>query len=119
MMDVLTLVPLNTQNPDDNEEIEIDIDKIDDATLRFLDNFVKEVKSRLYPSLASQTLAGLGQEEEENRLDPLVCLHVAAHHDAEVQSPPYRRFRQARNLVYIQQMYSSSCVQWSLRDIIR
>ena len=44
MMDVLTLVPLNTQNPDDNEEIEIDIDKIDDATLRFLDNFVKEVK---------------------------------------------------------------------------
>ena len=32
------------QNGDDPDEIEVDIDKIDDATLRFLDNYVKDVR---------------------------------------------------------------------------
>jgi len=38
----LTLV----QNGDDPDEIEVDIDKIDDATLRFLDGYVKEALAK-------------------------------------------------------------------------
>lgn len=35
------------QTGEDPDEIEIDIDKIDDATLRYLDKFVKEVSHAL------------------------------------------------------------------------
>jgi len=34
------------QNGDDPDEIEVDIDKIDDATLRFLDNYVKDALAK-------------------------------------------------------------------------
>eukprot|EP00960_Hanusia_phi_P044116 756479-Hanusia_phi.AAC.3 len=59
-------------NPDDNEEIEIDIDKIDDATLRFLDTFVKE----LY--LTGNPTKGSGEEEEEDSLEAVVVASMAS-----------------------------------------
>ena len=63
----------NSQNGDDPDEIEVDIDKIDDATLRFLDNYVKEVS---YKDLSDKDFnsifgdesllhAGLTEEEEK------------------------------------------------------